>query len=142
MWTCPKCQHKFYNKNQAHSCGSYTVDGFLAGKTGHAQDLFHAFINAYKEIGPFELHPVKTRVALLTKMRFASINKLGKDHLQVHLVLTEHHEEPALFYRVENLLDRFFVHNFRLYTKDDIDATLKKYMKLAYKIGEREHVKK
>ena len=30
-------------------------------------------------VGDFDIHPVKTRVALLAKMRFCSINKIGKD---------------------------------------------------------------
>jgi len=26
MWTCPKCKHQFFNKNQSHSCGDYTLE--------------------------------------------------------------------------------------------------------------------
>lgn len=86
MWTCLKCKHKFYNKNQSHSCGSYTVDNFLSGKTEKAISLFNHFLNEYRKVGAFELHPVKTRVALLTKMRFCSINKMGKDFLDVFCI--------------------------------------------------------
>ncbi|MDO3640386.1 hypothetical protein [Mucilaginibacter sp. L3T2-6] len=42
--------------------------------------LFHTFINAYRQIGPFELHPVKTREALLINMRFCTVNKIGRDY--------------------------------------------------------------
>ncbi|MFI5204038.1 MAG: hypothetical protein ACHQF2_06030, partial [Flavobacteriales bacterium] len=81
MWTCPACKHKFYNKNQSHSCGNYTVDDFLKGKTEKSIELFNHFIAEYKKVGPFDIHPVKTRVALLTKMRFCSINKIGADYI-------------------------------------------------------------
>lgn len=141
MWTCPQCGHRFYNVNQSHSCGDYTVENFLSGKNPAAVTLFHAFIEAYREIGPFELHPVKTRVALLTQMRFCSINKIGKDHIDVHFVLTQPYDNNACFYKIDNLADRFFVHHLKIYAVADINAEVKKYMLLAYRTGNREHVK-
>ena len=140
MWTCPKCKHKFYNKNQSHSCGSYTVDNFMAGKTDKAIALFNHFLSEYKKIGDFELHPVKTRVALLTKMRFCSINKLAKDYIDVHFVLTTPYNNNLCFYRIDNLADRFFVHHLKVYSKTDINSEVRKFMKLAYKIGNRKHI--
>ena len=141
MWTCPKCGHKFYNKNQSHSCGNYTVDDFLKGKTEKSLDLFNFFISKYKKIGDFELHPVKTRIALLTKMRFCSVNKIGKDYVDIHFVLTQPYNDPLCFYRVDNLANKFFVHHIKIYSRKDLNTALKKYMKLAYNVGNREHVK-
>jgi len=140
MWICPKCHHKFFNKNQSHSCGSYTVDDFLKGKTGKAIKLFQYFLSQYRKIGKFELHPVKTRVALLTKMRFCSINKLGADYMNVHLVLTESHADHSCFFKIDNLGNRFFVHHVKIQDKNDITPEVKRFMKLAYKTGNREHI--
>jgi len=140
MWTCPKCGHKFFNKNQSHSCGQFTIDDFLKDKTEKSVDLFNYFISEYKKIGDFELHPVKTRVALLTKMRFCSINKVGKDFIDVHLVLTQRQDGPV-FYRIDNLADRFFVHHLKIYEKNDIDDGVRRCMILAYDIGNRKHVR-
>jgi len=140
MWTCPKCKHKFFNKNQSHSCGSYTLDDFLKGKPAKSVALFNFFLAEYKTIGPFELHPVKTRVALLTKMRFCSINKIGTDHIDIHLVLTALFADTLCFHKIDNLANRFFVHHARLYNKDDINQELKKYMAMAYEVGDRAHV--
>ena len=89
MWNCPKCKQRFVNTNQWHSCGQNTVDGFLANKTEKAIELYEHLISEFKKIGDFELHPAKTRIALNKKMRFASINKLGKDFLDAHLVFTQ-----------------------------------------------------
>lgn len=83
MWTCPNCGHQFFNKNQSHSCGNYTVSDFLTGKSMHGIELFNAFLDEYRKIGVFDLHPVKTRVALLTKMRFCAVNKIASDHIDV-----------------------------------------------------------
>ena len=140
MWTCPKCKHKFYNKNQSHSCGNYTIEDFLNGKKEKAVELFNYFLSEYRKIGEFELHPVKTRVALLTKMRFCSINKLGKDFIDVHFVLTKPYEDNLCFYRIENLADRFFVHHLKIYNKADINSEVKKFMELAYDTGKRKHI--
>lgn len=140
MWSCPVCKQKFYNKNQSHSCGNYTVEDFLKGKTERAIELFHHFLSEYRKIGDFELHPVKTRIALLTKMRFCSINKLGKDFIDIHLVLTEPYENNECFYKTENLANRFFVQHLKISSKRDINAEVKKFMALAYDVGNRMHV--
>ena len=142
MWTCPKCNHQFYNKNQSHSCGSYSVDDLLADKPEGSIALFHTFINAYRQIGPFQLHPVKTRVALLTQMRFCAINKICRDYIDVHLVLTQTFDDALCFYKIDNLANRFFVHHFRLYSIADVTDELKKYMTMAYEIGKRAHIHK
>jgi hypothetical protein len=140
MWTCPRCGHQFFNKNQSHSCGGYTVDDFLKGKSAQSVKLFHDFISAYRQVGPFELHPVKTRVALLTQMRFCSVNKIAADHIDIHLVLTQLFDDAACFYKIDNLANRFFVHHARLYNKEDVTNELKKYMAMAYEVGNRKHV--
>jgi hypothetical protein len=140
MWTCPKCHHRFYNTNQSHSCGGYTVADFLKGKPEKCVELFNFFMDEYRKIGPFELHPVKTRVALLTKMRFCSVNKIGSDHINIHLVLTQLFEHTACFYKIDNLANRFFVHHARLYNSDDMTDELRKYMAMAYGVGNRAHI--
>ncbi|MFB9842467.1 DUF5655 domain-containing protein [Mucilaginibacter ginsenosidivorans] len=140
MWTCPKCGHPFFNKNQSHSCGSYTVDDFLKDKPAQSVELFHTFLAEYQKIGPFQLHPVKTRVALLTKMRFCSVNKIGPDYIGIHLVLTAPFEHTLCFYKIDNLANRFFVHHARLYDAEDISAELIYYMRMAYEVGNRAHI--
>lgn len=141
MWTCPKCKQEFVNKNQSHSCGQFSVDRFLLNKPPIAVELFWTFLEKYKEVGEYKLHPVKTRVALLTQTRFASINKLGTDYLDGHLILTELHSDESVFHKIDNLNNRLFVHHFRLRKPDDINKVLMKYMRLAYRIGQREHIK-
>lgn len=142
MWTCPKCKYKFYNSNQSHSCGSFTEADYLKGKSAKAIDLYNCFIAEYKKIGDFDIHPVKTRIALLTKMRFCSINKIGTDFINIHFVLTESFENNLCFYKIDNLANRFFVHHFKMCNKSDINNEVKKYMKLAYETGNRKHIQK
>ena len=139
MWTCPNCHPRFFNRNQSHSCGKYSVDDFLNGRTPLATALFYAFLERFSEIGPYEVHPVKTRVALLTKMRFASVNRLGKNFLSGHLVLTAPESGAPAFFRIENVGNRFFIHHFRLHSRDEA-ALLLPFMRMAYDVGLRKHV--
>ena len=142
MWTCPRCHQKFVNKNQSHSCGHYSVEGFLEGKSEKAIQLFRAFLKEYRKVGAYELHPVKTRVALLAQMRFASINRLGEDYLDGHFILTSSLPNETIIYKIDNLNNRFFVHHFRIRDEADINSAFRKYMMLAYDVGLRKHVRK
>ena len=73
--------------------------------------------------------------------KYPSINKLAADHLDGHLVLTEPYDDQ-IFYKIDNLNERFFVHHFRIYNGGELNKNFQKYMALAYKIGQREHVTK
>ncbi len=137
MWTCPKCQQKFVNTNQWHSCGQNTTENFLSGKTETSLELYHCLIEAFKKIGDFELHPAKTRIALNNKMRFASINRLGKDFLDGHLVFTEKFRNSLCFHKIDEVTKTSYVHHFKLYSKSDLTNELKGYMRMAYQAGAR-----
>ncbi len=140
MWTCPKCKQRFVNRNQAHSCGNYTIAEFLEGKSKRAIGLFHHFISEYRKIGSFDLHPVKTRVALLTQMRFCAINKVGEDFIDAHLVLVRPYNRAKCFRRIDNLGNRFFIHHLRIRNKSDVNSEVIKYMRLALEVGNRKHI--
>ncbi len=142
MWTCPRCKHRFVNRNQSHSCGAYTVEDFTVGKTTEAVGLFKFFLRRYRTIGPFRLDPVRTRVALLTKVRFCAVNRIGEDYIDVLFVLTEPHRVGPIVRRIENLGDRFFIHHVRILRKSDINHDVEKLMKLAYRVGKRAHIAK
>ncbi|MFI5204801.1 MAG: hypothetical protein ACHQF2_09925, partial [Flavobacteriales bacterium] len=62
------------------------------------------------------------------------------DYIDVHLVFTHPYNENLCFYKIDNLANRFFVHHMKIYAKTDINPEVKKYMKLAYEIGNRKHV--
>jgi len=80
---------RFVQKNLWHSCGIFSVDDLLKGESQKSIGLFRNLVTSFKEIGPVTLHPAKTRVALMVQVRFASINRLGKDFINGHLWLRE-----------------------------------------------------
>lgn len=141
MWTCPRCSQKFVNRNQWHSCNQGTIDDFLAGRSDEAVRLFHFLLDEFNKLGVFELHPAKTRVALVGRMRFASINRIGRDFVDGHIVLDKSRADETCFYRIDQFGPRAFVHNFRIYKRSDISRKLRKYMKMAVAIGQRTHIR-
>lgn len=68
LWTCPKCGRHFVNTNMSHSCGSYSVRKFLAGKSPHAISLYKQFSALVHEIGPAHIAPARTRIGFQVRM--------------------------------------------------------------------------
>ncbi len=139
MWTCPKCGHRFVQKNLWHSCGNYTVADFLKGKPEPSVRLFHYFLKEYDKIGPITLDPVKTRVAFMVDVRFGSVHRIGRNFIAGGFWLTRRRRHRTI-YRVEELGPRCFLHHFRLHKPEDIDAAFRRLMALAYRVGKREHL--
>lgn len=140
MWACPKCGARFVSKNLWHSCGNYTLDQFLQGKTKRSVELFEYFLLKYRKIGPITLHPVKTRVALMVEVRFAAIYRIGKDYIQGTLWLKEQVDDLQ-FFRVDKFGGKDFIHHFRISDESDMDSRFTKFMRMAYAVGQRKHLR-
>ena len=139
MWTCPSCNQKFLHKEQKHSCNDKTLDDFLKGKPAHTIELFEHFLESYRKIGDFVLHPAKSRIALAKHTRFCSINQLGKDFIHVVFQFNEPFHDNLCFIKIGQLPgENNWNHHCRLYRKEDLNAEVKKYMKMAYQRGLRE----
>ncbi len=139
LWICPKCKRPFANRNQSHSCGKHTVAEHLKGKSTHAKALYRAFEALVKQCGPVVVVPAKTRIGFQVRMIFASINKLGDDHLDAHVVLARRLENPR-FTRIESISPRNHVHHFQIYALTELDAEVAAWLREAYAIGEQKHL--
>src|SRR5262245_47368019 len=89
LWTCPKCGHKFVNKNLWHSCTKATVEDFFKGKAPLAREIYHAFESAIAECGPYHVSPNKTRIAFMADVRFAGVTRASKEGLLIAFALPE-----------------------------------------------------
>ena len=87
-----KIQKRFVNKNQWHSCGDHSVDDFLLGKNKYTISVYEKFVEALRSIGEFTVSPAMTRIAFITRMRFVAINRIGRNFINVHLILSKRHE--------------------------------------------------
>ena len=136
MWICPICAQKFVNSNQRHSCNEKTLDDFLEGKSEHTLDLIYHFIEEYREIGEFVLHPAKSRIAFAATIRFGYIHRLGKDFVDVALTFNEAHNNNLCFYRIGEVPGgKYFQHYLRILQKEDVNDEVRNYMKLALESG-------
>lgn len=141
MWVCPECQQKFLKKNQSHSCRERTVDDFLLGKSDYTISLFHYFVNQFRKIGAFDLHPAKSRIAFAAKIRFGYIHRLGRNYIDIALTFPKPYRENLCFYRIGEVPGgKYFQHYFRLYKEEDLNDEVKEYMELALAYGNKEQL--
>ena len=122
-----------------HSCGRYSVDAFLAGKSAHSITLYEQFTALVSECGPVLVAPAKTRIGFQVRMIFAAVNKLTDRFLDAHVVLARRLNSPR-FKRVEMMTPKCYVHHFRVHSLNDLDEELKTWLREAYHVGTQEHL--
>ncbi len=136
LWKCPQCGTKLISRNLAHSCGDYSIPQFLSGKSKVGRLLFTRFVEIVAKCGPYDVAPAKTRVAFMARVRFASVNRVNKDSIDVHFVLPRAIKSRR-FYRVE-ALGKLYVHHLRLESAKDFDRELMDWLRASYvEYGER-----
>lgn len=136
MWTCPKCQQQFLNQNQVHSCNDRVVDDFLDNKSSHTVSLFWHFVAAFQQIGNVTIHPAKTMIAFAAKTRIAYVIRLGRDFVDVVFPFDRPYPENLCFRKIAQVPgQRQYNHHLRLLQPDDVNAEVKKFMKIAYDLG-------
>jgi hypothetical protein len=109
----------------------------LHGKSKEAISLYLKFVEALQSIGKFTISPAKTRIAFMTRMRFASINRIGSNFINGHLILKKRNESPK-FYKIEQGV----IHHFRIEKPEDLDDEFRELLKAAYAVGNQEHLTK
>ena len=137
LWQCPGCRREFVTPNMSHSCGRFSVEQFLKGKSTQAIDLYWQFSALVHACGPIKIAAAKTRIGFQVRMIFASVNRLSDRGLRAHVVLTRRLEHPR-FDRIEMMTSRCYVHHFTLVSIDDCDAEVQGWLCEAYKVGSQE----
>ncbi len=135
LWTCPRCGRQFVNRNQPHSCGRYTVEAHLEGKSPHVVALYERLATLARACGPILLAPAKTRIGFQVRMIFAAVT-LRQNELRAHVVLARRLENPR-FTRIESLSPRSHVHHFRIHSLDELDDEVAAWLCEAYRWGRR-----
>ena len=139
LWQCPSCTREFVTPNMPHSCGSFSVEEFLKGKSAQAIDLYWRFSALVHACGPIKIAAAQTRIGFQVRMIFASVNRLNDRGLRAHVVLTRRLEHPR-FDRIEMMTPRCYVHHFTLESIDDCDAEVQDWLCEAYKVGSQERL--
>jgi hypothetical protein len=114
--------------------GSWEI---LAGKSELSIDLLNHFINEFKKIGKVDARPTKTMIAIATSRKaIVYVTQLGKKFIHVVFMFTEPHPDNLCFERIAQVPgQQQFNHHCRILAEEDVNAELKKFMKLAYELG-------
>jgi hypothetical protein len=139
MWRCPECGRTFANRNQTHTCAPLgDLDGHFAGSEPAVRAAFDAVLAVVRALGPVDVLPERTRIALHTRMSFAAFVPRRR-WLDGHVVLAERLDSPR-FRKVEVYSPRNVLHAFRLAGPDDVDAEVATWLAAAYRVGEQRHL--
>ena len=138
MWACPDCGRTFANRNQTHTCAPLGgLDRHFAHASPAVRAAFDRVVVAARRLGPVEVLPEKTRIALHVRMSFAAF--MPRRHwLNGHLVLARPVDSPR-FLRVETYSPRNVVHTFRLTSPADVDDEFVAWLAEAYQVGAQKH---
>jgi hypothetical protein len=120
----------------SHSCGRHTIDEHFDGKPPEVRELFESLVREARRFGPVSVYAQKTRIVFQTRGRFVAVTP-RRHYLSGHLWLKRRRSHP-LVHRTEALLERDFVHNFRLTTSDELDEPFRDLLREAYIVGKQE----
>jgi hypothetical protein len=139
MWACPSCGRTFANRNQVHTCAQLgDLDRHFAPAEPVVRATFDRVLSVVAALGPFEVLPERTRIALHARMSFAAFMPRRR-WLNGHLVLARYLESPR-FLRVDTISARNVVHLFRLNSPADVDEEFAAWLAEAYQVGVQAHL--
>jgi hypothetical protein len=135
LWSCPRCGRSFANANQTHTCAPLgDLDRHFARSDPAVRATFDHVLGL---LGPVEVLPEKTRIALHVRMSFAAF--VPRRHwLDGHLVLPTTEDHPT-FRRIQVFSPRNVLHAFRLTGPQDVDEAFSRLLRQAYRVGEQRH---
>jgi hypothetical protein len=120
----------------SHSCGHYTIDEHFEGKDREVREIFDSLVRAVRRFGRIHVYAQKTRIVFQTRGRFVAVVP-RKHHLGGHIWLKRRRAHPLIF-RIESLLARDFVHNFRITRCEDVDENFCDLLREAYSVGSQD----
>jgi hypothetical protein len=129
LWTCPRCRRQFKNRNQAHSCGLFTVGMLLDGKPSEVVELYDHLAELVLRCGEVVIAPTKTRVLFKVRTVFATV-AIGKNWLDVVFVLGRRLKHR----RIQKAQEEYpgVVHFLRIENREDLDTALAGWLQEAY----------
>jgi Domain of unknown function (DUF5655) len=129
LWTCPVCRRQFKNRNQAHSCGQFTVEQLLDGKPPHIVEMFRTLGDLIQECGEVVVAPTKTRVLFKVQTVFATV-AVSKNWLDVLFVLGRRLKHR----RIKKAQEEYpgIVHFLRIEKVGDLDDDLAGWLQEAH----------
>jgi hypothetical protein len=129
LWTCPRCRRQFAHRNQAHSCGQFTVEQLLDGKPPEVVELYGRLASLIQRCGEVVVAPTKTRALFKVRTVFATV-AVTKNWLDVVFVLGRRLKHR----RIKKAREEYsgVVHFLRIEQAEDLDDELGGWLQEAY----------
>jgi hypothetical protein len=129
LWTCPGCRRQFKNRNQAHSCGQFSVEQLLDGKHPQVIELYERLAELILQCGQVVIAPTKTRVLFKVRTVFATV-AVASNWLDVVFVLGRRLKHR----RIKKAQQEYpgIVHFLRIEKTEDLDDHLARWLQEAY----------
>ncbi len=131
MWSCPRCGRLFTRPHQTHSCGHFTVDAFLKGRTRLQVDLYRRFEKLALAVGDVNLAPAKGRIGFQHGRIFAAANGFSSSGLRAHVV-TRAPIKSARILRSEAMAPDCYLNQFLIRSADDVDEEVELWLRRGY----------
>ena len=115
-----------------------TLEDFLKGKSIHTLELFDHFVKEFNLVGKISIHPAKTMIGIATaRKRIAYITQLGKNFIHVVFPFEQSYADNLCFKKIAQVPgdEKQYNHHLRILSKEDVNHEVRKFMKLAYKLG-------
>jgi len=138
LWACPRCGRTFAQLNQTHTCAPLgALDARFQRCEPGVRETFDRVVAAVSAIGPVDVLPERTRIALHVRMSFAAFVPRVR-WLDGHVILARRLDSPR-FRRIEVYSPRNVLHAFRLAAPDEVDDEVVGWLSEAYAVGEQRH---
>lgn len=122
-----------------HSCTTVPLERHFEGRDPAVRAVFDRFLDMIRAVGPVEVIPQKTRIAIMVAVRFAACMP-RKRWMLLHLWLGRPVAHPHVE-RVDRYGDRAFVHRFRFDDPEQLDDAFEALVRASYAVGTRRHLR-
>jgi hypothetical protein len=115
-----------------------TVDEFVVGKSPQSVELLHYFLDQFSKLGAVQAIPAKTMIGIATpRKRIAYVTQIGRNFVHVVFPFQQPYNDNLCFQKIAQVPGdaKQFNHHLRLFRKEDVNAEVRKFMKLAYTEG-------
>ena len=112
-----------------------TLEESLHGKSAHTVALFEHFVMEFNKAGKVTLQPARTMIGIANDhKRIAYVTQLGKSFIHVVFPFKQAYTDNLCFQKIAQVPgEQQFNHHFRMLELNDVNAEVRKFMKLALK---------
>jgi hypothetical protein len=122
-----------------HSCGKHTYDALFRRSEPHVRRIFDRLAALATACGPVRIYPQKTRVVIQARIRFAG-GTPRKNSFVAGFLLPPGTTSRRFSKVLEGVSKHYIGAYVPLYSEQDVDAQVARWMKRAYRFGIQEHL--